>query len=422
MLQSKLFGKTLREAPADEVSVNAKLLTRGGFIEKLMAGAYSYLPLGFRVFKKIEQIIREEMTAIGGQELLLPALHPKEPWEKTGRWKDPGREVMFQLKGRGDRDYGLGWTHEEVITPLAKKYITSYRDLPVALFQIQTKFRDEPRAKSGILRGREFSMKDLYSFHADERDLEVFYDTVLAAYQKIFIRAGLDAKVVEASGGAFSKYSHEFQVLTPAGEDIVMFCEKCAYAQNREIAEIEAGGKCPHCSAAVKAERAIEVGNIFKLKTRFSDAFHLSYKDAQGKDQLVLMGCYGIGLGRLMGSVVEVHHDDKGIIWPDKVAPFYVHMVALQGSAPVRDAAGRLYAALQKSNVEVLYDDRDASAGEKLADADLIGIPVRIIISEKTLAEEKVEVKKRGEKTATLMSTKEVLTYARCYNCDEDNG
>ena len=413
MLQSTLLGKTLREAPSDEVSVNAKLLTRGGFIDKLASGIYSYLPLGFRVLKKVENIIREEMTALGGQELLMPALQPKEHWEKTGRWKDPGREVMFQLKGRGDRDYGLGWTHEEIITPLAKKYVSSYKDLPMALFQIQTKFRDEPRAKSGILRGREFLMKDLYSFHADEKDLDDFYDRALAAYRKIFTRAGLDAVVVEASGGAFSKYSHEFQVLTPAGEDIVIMCEQCDYAQNREIAEVSVGGKCPRCQAAVKAERAIEVGNIFKLKTRFSDAFHLTYKDTTGKDRLVLMGCYGIGLGRLMGSAVEVHHDEKGILWPEAIAPFRVHVIALQDTKKVCDAAQHLYGTLQKSGVEVLYDDRDASPGEKLADADLIGIPWRVVVSEKTLAAEKVELKKRSAKEVQLMTMKETITYVQ---------
>ena len=225
MLQSKLFSKTVREVPADESSVNAKLLLRAGFVDKLMAGVYSFLPLGLRVLKKIECVIREEMDRIGGQELLLPAMHPKENWEKTGRWKDPGREVMFQFAGRGDREYGLGWTHEEIITPLVKKFVHSYKDLPIALYQIQAKFRDEPRAKSGLLRGREFLMKDLYSFHLEESDLDEFYNTVSLAYRKIFERLGLKALVVEASGGTFSKYSHEFQVLTPAGEDIVMVCE-----------------------------------------------------------------------------------------------------------------------------------------------------------------------------------------------------
>ncbi len=412
MLQSKLFTKTSRDAPADEVSVNAKLLTRGGFIEKLMAGVYSYLPLGLRVMRNIETIIREEMSAIGGQEVLLPAMHPKENWERTGRWKDPGREVMFQFPGRGDREYGLGWTHEEIITPLVKKFVHSHKDLPFSAYQIQTKFRDEPRAKSGILRGREFAMKDLYSFHANETDLDRFYDIALGAYKKIFTRMGLAARVVEASGGVFSKYSHEFQVLTPAGEDIVIFCDHCDFAQNREIVKLENGEPCPKCKAPVRAERAIEVGNIFKLKTRFSQAFNLTYKDEHGKDNLVLMGCYGIGIGRAMGSIVEVHHDDKGILWPKEVAPFSVHLLALQDTPEVHAAANKLYASLQKSKVEVLYDDRaHASTGEKLNDADLIGIPVRLIVSEKTIAAESVEVKARHEKTAALVKTKDIQKF-----------
>lgn len=412
MKQSQLFSKTTRDAPADEVSVNAKLLTRAGFVEKLMAGVYSYLPLGLRVIKNIENIIREEINAIGGQELLLPAMHPKENWERTGRWKDPGREVMFQFPGRGDREYGLGWTHEEIITPLVKKFVHSHKDLPFAAYQIQTKFRDEPRAKSGLLRGREFAMKDLYSFHANEADLDSFYNVVLAAYKKIFVRLGLDARVTEASGGAFSKYSHEFQVLTPAGEDIIILCDHCDFAQNREIVKLETGAPCPKCSAPVRAERAIEVGNIFKLKTRFSQAFNLTYKDALGKDQLVLMGCYGMGIGRALGSIVEVHHDDKGILWPAAVAPFNVHLLALQDTPEVHKAADKIYASLQKLKIDVLYDDRThASTGEKLNDADLIGIPVRLIVSEKTIAAESIEVKKREEKNATLIKTKDIQKF-----------
>lgn len=414
MWQSKLFGKTSREAPADEVSVNAKLLARAGFVDKLASGIYSFLPLGLRSLKKIEQVIREEMNAIGGQELLLPALHPKENWEKTGRWKDPGREVMFQLTGRGDREYGLGWTHEEVITPLVKRFMSSYKDLPLALYQIQHKFRDEPRAKSGLLRGREFLMKDLYSFHTDEQDLDAFYALSQRAYARIFERVGLKALRVEASGGTFSKFSHEFQVPTPAGEDIVVICDSCSeFAQNKEIAEVEAGDKCPKCGKPVRAERAIEVGNIFRLKTKYSQAFRLTYKDEHGKDQLVLMGCYGIGLGRTLGAIVEVHHDDKGIIWPTAVAPFDVHLIALQEDKKVRSAADKLYAALQKSGLEVLYDERAASAGEKLTDADLIGIPVRLVVSEKTVAVDSVEIKRRAEKEAKLVKMKDVAKYAQ---------
>lgn len=411
MRQSQLISKTTRENPTDEVSVNAKLLTRAGFIDKLMAGVYSFLPLGLKVLKKIEQIIREEMNAVGGQEILLPALHPKENWETTGRWKDPGREVMFQLKGRGDREYGLGWTHEEIITPIAKKFVTSYRDLPAAVYQIQDKFRDEPRAKSGLLRGREFIMKDMYSFHRDTTDLSQYYGTVREAYQKIFTRIGVNALTVEASGGAFSKYSHEFQVVTPAGEDIVLSCSACDFAQNREIAEVKSEANCPRCKkGTIQAQRAIEVGNIFELKTRFSQAFQLTYMDEQGKDQYVLMGCYGIGLGRVAGAVVEVFHDENGIIWPAAVAPYAVQLVALQDSSAVRSVADKLYKTLQDSKIEVLYDDRmDASAGEKFADADLIGLPMRMVVSEKTLAEDSVELKARAKRTATRVKLKRAV-------------
>ena len=254
MLQSKLFGKTSREAPKDEVSVNAVLLSRAGFIDKLSAGVYSYLPLGLRTLKKIQQIVREEMDAIDGQEILMPALHPKEIWEQTGRWRDPGTDVMFQFKGRSEKEYGLGWTHEEVVTPLAKRFINSYRDLPLALYQIQDKFRNEPRAKSGLLRGIEFSMKDLYSFHADQADLNAYYQKVLVAYQRVYERCGLDAMVTEASGGSFSKYSHEFQVLTPNGEDTIFYCQSCKYAQNKEITELKDGDKCPKCKKGTIAE------------------------------------------------------------------------------------------------------------------------------------------------------------------------
>lgn len=411
MLQSKLFGKTTRDDPSDEVSVNAKLLARAGFIDKLMAGTYSFLPLGFRVLKKVEQIIREEMNAVGGQEILLPALHPKENWDTTGRWKDPGREVMFQLKGRGDREYGLGWTHEEIVTPLAKRFITSYRDLPLAVYQIQDKFRDEPRAKSGLLRGREFIMKDMYSFHGSADDLAAYYARVRDAYVKIFKRLGLDAIVVEASGGAFSKYSHEFQVVTPAGEDIIFQCDRCEFAQNREITKIQAGDKCTRCKKGkIHAQRAIEVGNIFELKTRFSEAFQLAYKGEDGANHYPFMGCYGIGLGRIVGAVVEVQHDEAGIIWPVNIAPYRVHLIALQNSKVVRESADKLYQFLQAANIEVLYDDRvEPSAGEKFADADLIGLPLRLVVSEKTTGDEVVEVKRRGGKEIERVKQNRIL-------------
>ncbi|KPJ85209.1 hypothetical protein AMJ57_03950 [Parcubacteria bacterium SG8_24] len=415
MRYTRLFGKTSKTAPHDADSKNARLLVQAGFVDQLMAGVYTYLPLGLRSLEKVKGIIREEMDAVGGQEVLMPALHPKEPWEQTGRWEDPGPEVMFRVQGRGGKQYGLGWTHEEIITPLAKKFIRSYKDLPFAAYQIQDKFRNEPRAKSGLLRGREFSMKDLYSFHCDEEDLDRYYEEVSQAYLRIFGRCGLKAIVTEASGGAFSKYSHEFQVLTESGEDIIFHCPTCGYAQNREVSEYRAGDKCPKCGGTMEEGKAIEVGNIFRLKTRFSEAFGVNYTDAAGSEKPVLMGCYGIGPSRVLGAVVEVLSDDRGIIWPKELAPFSVHLVLL----PAKDegvtqdlitAADALYQELRDHGIEPLYDDRpDVRAGEKFTDADLIGLPLRLVVSERLQAEGSVECKERTAADALIVKRDDVL-------------
>jgi prolyl-tRNA synthetase len=399
MRYSQLFGKTVKNVSEDLESKNAQLLIKAGFVDQLTAGVYSYLPLGLRVLDRIKNIVREEMEAIGGQEISMPALTPKEPWAKTGRWEDPGKEVMFQLEGHGDKEYALGWTHEEIVTPLVKKFVKSYKDLPVMVYQIQNKFRNEPRAKAGLLRGREFSMKDLYSFHRDEAELEAYYEKSKQAYLNVFKRCGLDAFIVEASGGAFSKYSHEFQVLTESGEDTIFYCPACRYGQNKEIAEIADGDKCPKCKAGKIAEgKAIEVGNIFMLKTRFTSAFDFNYIDENGKPQPVMMGCYGIGPSRVMGTVVEIHNDENGMKWPASIAPFDLHLIEIKSKdEKVREQATALYAALSQTGLEILYDDReDKGAGEKFADADLIGIPKRMIISEKTLKEDSVEIKDRA--------------------------
>lgn len=409
MKQSQLFGKTLKTVPKDEVSRNAELLIRGGFIDKLMAGAYSYLPLGYRVLNKIKNIIREEMDAIGGQELFMPALQPKALWEETGRWTDPGKAVMFQFKGREDKEYGLGWTHEEVIVDIARKRVSSYKDLPFALYQIQDKFRDEPRAKSGLLRGREFSMKDLYSFHATEDDLLNFYKKAISAYLNVFKRCGLDALVVEASGGSFSKeFSHEFQVLTPFGEDTIFYCPNRDFAQNKEIAKVKAGDKCHVCGEKIIEGKTIEVGNIFKLYSKYSAPMKLQFTDADGKKKDVIMGCYGIGPSRVMGAIVEVSSDKNGIIWPANVAPYTIHLLTIGTSAAVTEAGEKLYNHLLKKGEEVLFDDRAVSPGAKFADSDLIGIPTRLIISEKTLAQESVEFKRRGEEQSEIKPLKEM--------------
>lgn len=403
MRQSQLFTKTIKELSQEEKSINAKLLIRGGFIDKLMAGVYSFLPLGFLVLKKIENIIREEMNKISGQEVLLPALHPKESWLKTNRWQE---EEMLKLKNRAGKDYSLGWTHEEIITPLVKKFVKSYKDLPVCVYQIQDKFRDELRPKSGLLRVVEFFMKDLYSFHCDEKDLDKYYEQVKGAYFKIFKRCGLSKQTILtlASGGTFSKYSHEFQTITPFGEDIIYLCQKCKIAINKEII-VKENYRCPKCqSKKLETKKAIEVGNIFKLKDKFSRAFDFAFQDKDGKKKIVQMGCYGIGLGRLMAAIVEVWHDAKGIIWPREVAPFLIHLIQIENKPKIKKTAEKLYKDLQKAGIGVLYDERkDKSAGEKLVEADLIGIPFRVVVSEKTLARNSLEIKNRKQENIKLL-------------------
>lgn len=413
MKRSQLYLKTLPQAPRDELSVNAKLLTRGGYVDKLSAGVYTILPLGLRVLNKIAIIIREEMLAAKGQEILMPALHPKENWAKTGRWKT--LEDLYKLK-EGDKNFALGPTHEEIISPLVRKYVSSYRDLPLYLFQFQNKFRKELRAKSGLLRGREFIMKDFYSFHSDEKDLDKCYEKFKQVYAKVFKRLGIGDRtfLTYASGGSFSKYSHEFQTLTPAGEDIIYVCNKCFSAVNKEIIA-NVRKKCPECgSRDLIEEKAVEVGNIFKLMNKYSAPFDLNFIDKNGKKKPVLMGCYGIGLQRAMGTIVEVHHDEKGIIWPESVAPFRVIIIGIEScrdvACYVSKSCEKIYKQLSAKGVEVLYDDREASAGEKFADADLIGIPVRIVVSTKTLANNSVELKNRDQKTTHLVKINKLIS------------
>ena len=411
MLQSKLLPKTRKEAPKDEVSLNARLLIRAGFIDKLMAGVYTILPLGLRVMKKIENIIRNEMEAAGGQELLMPALQPKENWQKTGRWET--LDSLFRFTSHYSKiDFALGPTHEEIISPLIKKFNLSYRDLPVFLFQFQTKFRDEKRAKSGILRGREFLMKDLYSFHSNEKDAENYYEKMKGHYKNIFNRCGIGEKtyLTFASGGSFSKYSHEYQTIAGAGEDTIYICDKCEVAINKEIA-----GEtpvCPQCgNKDLKENKSIEVGNIFNLKTKFSEPFDLKFTDENGQEKLILMGCYGIGVGRLMGTAVETSNDENGIIWPEAIAPYKVHLIDLKGKTiKSSQSAQNLYEKMTKSGMEVLFDDRDdLRAGEKFADADLIGIPYRVIVSEKTAENDSAEIKKRGEAKSEILPIGDVM-------------
>jgi prolyl-tRNA synthetase len=435
MLQSKLFYKTnkpdknaLHNLTGENLAISSELLENAGFVDQLMAGVYSFMPLGFLVLKNIENIIRKNMvdSPMDGQEIVMPSLTPKENWVKTGRWDN--FDVLFKLKGAGDKDVALAPTHEEVVVPLAKKFVFSYKDLPFSLFQFQNKFRNELRAKSGILRTREFLMKDLYSFHANQEDLDKYYDKAIKVYFNIFKECGIGKLTYRtlASGGNFSKYSDEFQTITDVGEDIIYICQKCKVAINKEIKE---GIKeCPNCKNNFSAQggpavgweekKAIEVGNIFKLGTKFSIPFDLKYTDKDGTDKSVIMGCYGIGLGRLMGTIVEVNHDDRGIIWPKEVAPFLVHLIELkpasrQGGSEnkkVKATALKIYQDLQKQGVQVIYDDRqDKSAGEKFAEADLIGIPYRVVVSEKTLAKNSVELKERSKSKIEIIKIKQIV-------------
>lgn len=387
--------------------MNAQLLTRAGFVSKLMAGVYSYLPLGLRVLKKIEQIVREEMDAVGGQEILMPTIHPKENWKTTGGWDNI--DVLFKLKSRTEKEYALGQSEEEVVTPLVMKYVQTYKDLPVAVYQINGKFRDELRSKSGLLRGVEFYMKDMYSFHETQEDFERFFAEVKQAYFKIFERLGLVAKATEASGGAFTqKISYEFMVLTDAGEDDILYCDACEFCVNTEIAKEKEGEKCTRCGRGTLSKaRASEVGNVFDLGQKFVKDFGVTYADKNGERKYPIMGCYGIGISRLMGVIVEKNHDEKGIVWPDAAAPFAAHLIALGGAD-----GERVYHALQTHGIQVLYDDREVSAGEKFADADLIGVPWRVVVSPK-VGEGKVELKKRTETEAKVIVLEEAVTFIK---------
>ena len=551
MRYSKLFGKTKHEVPCDANSINAQLLTKGGFIDKLSSGIYSFLPLGLRVLKNINKIIREEMDAIDGQELLLPSLHPIDIWKTTGR--DVTMDDIFYRTKAGDKDFVFAPSHEEAVTPLVKKFVQSYKDLPLSVYQLQTKFRNEPRAKSGLLRGREFGMKDMYSFHTSEEDLDQYYKKAIEAYLNVYTRVGLEAYVLEASGGAFSdKYSHEFSIITDAGEDTMILCKNCKFAQNLEVAEgkydnpssdeeekplekievergksvadnakahnvddwrilksvvymiedqgpigilirgdfkvnedklqryfkknlrplksvelekyglvegfispigengkqidtidfiadnsikemknfvtgankmnidfvganlgrdfqvkdfadfveVKSSFKCPKCNHELTEEKAVEAGNIFKLGTKFSEAFDLKYTDSDGKKKIVVMGCYGIGNTRLLGTIVEASHDENGIIWPKSVAPYLVNIVQLGDNDEVTTMANKIYQLLHEKNIDTLLDDRDVRAGEKFKDSDLIGIPLRIVISKRTLGENCIEWKERNSNEA----------------------
>ncbi len=407
MKMSKMGIAPEKQAPRDADTVNHKLLVQAGFVRQLMAGVYTYLPFGLRVLRKLENIIREEMDAIGGEEILMPMLHPAEIWKKTGGWDSI--DVLFKVKSRTDRDYALGQSQEEVVTPTMKEFIKSYRDLPRIPYHIQWKFRDELRSKSGIMRGREFLMKDMYSFHLDQADFDRFYAVAKKAYIKVFERMGLEAKVTEASGGAFTeKVSYEFEVLTDAGEVNILYCESCEFCVNvDDINTYKLDDKCPKCGKSnLKASVAAEVGNVFDLGQKYTKAFDLKVANDKGEMIYPIMGCYGIGISRTVGVIVEKFHDDKGIIWPKNIAPFTVHLIDIKQN----EKGQEIYDAFRNKGVEVLWDDRDMGAGGKFADADLIGCPYRVVVSEKSIAAGGLEIKLRNSEETRIESIEDFIS------------
>jgi len=407
---STLFPKTKKSAPAGAESVNHKLLVRAGYVDQLMAGSWTLLPLGFRVLLRINDIIREELNKIGAQELLMPLLHPKEIWDQTGRWSNKDvKEIMYQFKDIHDREFGLSFTHEEIALDLLKKHVSSYKDLPVKIYHFSTKFRNELRAKSGVLRGREFLMKDMYSMHATKKELDDFYFKVADTYKTIFKRMGLSVIQTEAGGGVFTdEHTHEFQLICETGEDEIIYCPGGDFAQNTEIATVREGKQCDLGHGPLKKVRSIEVGNIFRFGTTYSEKMNVAYTDEDGKKKFVYLGSYGIGTTRLIGVIVEAFHDDRGIIWPRAVSPFDAHLVHIE-DAGTESWARETYEKLKEAGIDVLWDDREnVSAGEKFADCDLIGIPVRLVVSKK-VGEGKVELKERDKEASRVITLEEAV-------------
>lgn len=407
MRQSELFPKTKKGEVKGAVFANHFYLVKAGFIDQLMSGSWTLLPLGWKVVSKINQVIREEMNAIGAQEMLMPLLHPASIWKETERW-NKAKSIMYQMKDEAGRELGLAFTHEEVVMDLLRKSIQSYADLPVYVYHFSTKFRNEPRARSGILRGREFLMKDLYSAHRTEEELMEYYERVKSAYCKIFDRLGFSYRVVEASGGVFTKNcTHEFQVPVESGEDLIFYCNMCSWGQNKEIFKGKEGDRCPSCRAGkIISSRAIEVGNIFPLGTWFAEKMGVYYVDESGRNRPVWFGSYGIGPTRTMGAWVEVSHDEKGIVWNKQMSPFDAHLVLI-GDGKTRKTAEDFYLKLEKAGFDVLFDDRNVQAGEKFVDSDLIGIPVRLVVSDST--GDKLEWKDRDSSKKELLSFNEVV-------------
>ncbi len=415
MLQSKLFSRTRREAPSDEVSKNANLLARAGFIYKEMAGVYSFLPLGLMTLNRIVDVIRVSMNSLGAQEIKMSALQDKKPWQDSDRWDDKKVDNWFKTKLKNETELGLAFSHEEPITKMLKDHFRSFRDLPIYLYQFQTKFRNEIRAKSGILRTREFLMKDMYSFSPDEESHGQFYDRVKTAYKEIFNIVGIGQRtfLTLASGGSFSKFSHEFQTETDAGEDTAHYCQKCDIAVNNEI--IETQKCCPVCqNDNLQKKKTVEVGNIFNLGTRFSEALGLQFQSDDGTKKMPIMGSYGIGPARVLGAVAEILSDEAGLVWPLSISPFLIHLVVIEDAEnEAKSYTSKIYEALVDKGISVLYDDREARVGEKFADCDLIGAPYRVVVSQKTLAKRQLEVRERKSGNSYMINESEVIQIAQ---------
>ncbi len=407
MKRSQLFVKTLREAPADESARNAKLLIQAGYVYKVMAGVYAYTPLGLRVLENIKQIVREEMNAVNGQELVMTSLQRKETWEVTGRWDSDAVDIWFKSRLQDGTEVGFGWSHEEAIIEMMRQYIQSYKDLPISVYQFQTKLRNEVRAKSGIMRGREFVMKDMYSMHSSQEDMDQYYDTVIAAYNCIYERLGLGDStfVTFASGGAFTKFSHEFQTICEAGEDVLYMNQDHSIAVNGEVLD-EASEELHVDKNSLEPVTTAEVGNIFKFGTDKSEKMDFYFTGEDGQRHPIYLASYGVGITRVMGVVIEKCSDDKGLIWPEAIAPATVYLVSI---GDIEDEARKLYEMLQNSGIDVLWDDRSVRPGEKFADADLMGIPYRVVISPKTLENQVVEYKARTSSETELLSHDELL-------------
>lgn len=409
MKQSLLFVPTLKDAPKDAEVKSHKLMSRAGLIKQVAAGIYTYLPLGYKVIKKIEDIIREELDNIGASELLMPALQPKDLWEESGRWDKYGPELM-RMKDRKDRDFCLGPTHEEIITQVVRDYLNSYKKMPLALYQIQTKFRDEMRPRFGLMRGREFIMKDAYTFTESQEDLDVWYKAFTEAYVRIFNRCGLDTKIVASDTGQIGgDEADEFMVMSEVGEDTITYCRSCNYGSNQEHSGLKTGDQCPKCGGTIAEAKGIEVGNIFKLGTKYSESMNAKFASQDGTLKPAIMGCYGIGISRTLMAAVEQHSNDNGIIWPAEIAPFKVHIIPVNVKDENQVAlADQLYKELKAKKIEVLIDDRAERAGSKFKDADLIGIPHRIVVGKKAV-EGIVEYLDRSQEDKVEMSVEEVL-------------